>query len=60
MPNYFCPFCYKIKPQGYEPTTWACCGEVGRAVPTTICQKCSAELFDHPKACEVCGADIAA
>ena len=30
--KYSCPFCYKTMPEGYVPSAWACCGEVGHAV----------------------------
>ena len=30
--RYECPFCYKTMPEGYVPSAWACCGEVGHAV----------------------------
>lgn len=53
--KYVCPFCYKPMPQGYEPSAWSCCGEVGHAIALGACPKCSAEFFDPPKPCEVCG-----
>ena len=30
--KYSCPFCYKTMPEGYVPSAWSCCGEVGHAV----------------------------
>ena len=30
--KYSCPFCYKTMPEGYVPSAWGCCGEVGHAV----------------------------
>lgn len=30
--RYECPFCYKTMPEGYVPSAWSCCGEVGHAV----------------------------
>lgn len=53
--NYVCPFCYKVMPQSAQAETWACCGETGHAIVLPACPKCSAEFFDPPKPCEVCG-----
>lgn len=54
--KYVCPFCYKPMPQGYEPSNWACCGEVGHATILPKCPKCGAEQLGLPfGACEVCG-----
>lgn len=58
--KYICPFCYKTMPQGYEPSGWRCCGEVGHAVAVPECEKCKAEILDTTiAACEVCGATLA-
>lgn len=35
---YLCPFCWKKCPSGYVPSAWGCCGEVGHAVLTPICE----------------------
>ena len=54
--KYSCPFCYKTMPQGYVPSAWACCGEVGHAVVIPTCPKCGAESLDLPlKICSICG-----
>lgn len=59
-PKYICPFCYRPMPVGREPTTWACCGEVGHAVLYPTCPKCGTEDFDanwltSERGCLVCG-----
>jgi len=30
--KWVCPYCGEQKPQGYEPTQWSHCGEVGHAI----------------------------
>ncbi len=54
--KYICPFCYKTMPEGYEPSGWSCCGEVGHATILPECPKCGAESLELPLAhCAVCG-----
>lgn len=54
--KYICPFCYKTMPEGYEPSGWQCCGEVGHATILPECPKCGAESLELPLAhCVVCG-----
>ena len=55
MIRYACPFCYKTVPEGYEPSSYGCCGEVGHVVVFPECPKCQAEILDGSNLCVVCG-----
>jgi hypothetical protein len=55
MTRYACPFCFRTKPRGYEPSVWSCCGEIGHAIVFAECPSCGAEDLTGSDKCLVCG-----